>query len=193
LFVSSQHFQIGLGQETGSSRMSLASYGGSMNVADIMTREVISVRPGMRVGQIARVFREHQLSGLPVVSEAGELVGIITELDMVKRHARPELPAFLPLLGAYLPLRTKEYRESLRRITGVVAEDIMTTPVNTIGPDASIEDAATVMVSNRSNPLPVVDEAGRMIGIISRTDILRVVEDLELHLDEEGGESQAAS
>jgi CBS domain-containing protein len=193
LFVSSQHFPIGLGQETGSSRMSLASYGGSMNVADIMTREVISVRPDMRVGQIARVFREHQLSGLPVVSEAGELVGIITELDMVKRHARPELPAFLPLLGAYLPLRTKEYRESLRRITGVVAEDIMTTPVNTIGPDASIEDAATVMVSNRSNPLPVVDEAGRMIGIISRTDILRVVEDLELHLDEEGGESQAAS
>jgi CBS domain-containing protein len=164
-----------------------------MNVADIMTREVISVRPDMRVGQIARVFREHQLSGLPVVSEAGELVGIITELDMVKRHARPELPAFLPLLGAYLPLRTKEYRESLRRITGVVAQDIMTTPVNTIGPDASIEDAATVMVSNRSNPLPVVDENGRMIGIISRTDILRVVEDLELNLDEEGGDSQAAS
>jgi CBS domain-containing protein len=164
-----------------------------MNVAEIMTREVISVRPDMRVGQIARVFREYQLSGLPVVSEEGELVGIITELDMVKRHARPELPAFLPLLGAYLPLRTKEYRESLRRITGVVAEDIMTTPVNTIGPDASIEDAATVMVSNRSNPLPVVDEAGRMIGIISRTDILRVIEDLELHLDEEGGEDQAAS
>jgi CBS domain-containing protein len=156
-----------------------------MNVADIMTREVISVRPDMRVGQIARVFREHQLSGLPVVSEEGELVGIITELDMVKRHARPELPAFLPLLGAYLPLRTKEYRESLRRITGVVAEDIMTTPVNTISPNASIEDAATVMVSNRSNPLPVVDEDGRMIGIISRTDILAVIEDLELQIEAE--------
>ncbi len=160
-----------------------------MNVEDIMTREVISVRPDMRVGQIARVFREHQLSGLPVVSEDGELVGIITELDMVKRHARPELPAYLPLLGAYLPLRTKEYRESLRRITGVVASDIMTTPVNTIGPDASIEDAATVMVSNRSNPLPVVDEAGRMVGIISRTDILRVIEDMELNLEEEGSEA----
>jgi len=160
-----------------------------MNVEDIMTREVISVRPDMRVGQIARVFREHQLSGLPVVSEDGELVGIITELDMVKRHARPELPAYLPLLGAYLPLRTKEYRESLRRITGVVASDIMTTPVNTIGPDASIEDAATVMVSNRSNPLPVLDEAGRMVGIISRTDILRVIEDMELNLEEEGSEA----
>jgi CBS domain-containing protein len=154
-----------------------------MKVADIMTREVVSVRTDMRVGQIARVFREHQLSGLPVVDETGDLVGIITELDMVKRHARPQLPAFLPLLGAYLPLGTKEYKESLRRITGVVAEDIMTTPVNTISPDASVEDAATVMVSNRSNPLPVVDDSGRMIGIVSRTDILGVIEEMELQLE----------
>lgn len=165
-----------------------------MNVADIMTREVISVRADMRVGQIARVFREHQLSGLPVVDQDGQLVGIVTELDMVKRHARPQMPAFLPLLGAYLPVGTKEYKESLRRITGVTAEDIMTTPVNTISPDASVEDAATVMVSNRSNPLPVVDEDGRMIGIISRTDILAVIEDLELKQEEESdADSEAAS
>lgn len=156
-----------------------------MKVKDIMTREVVSVRTDMRVGQIARVFRQHQLSGLPVVDLDGELVGVITELDMVKRHARPQMPAFLPLLGAYLPLGTKDYKESLRRITGVTAEDIMTTPVNTIGPDASIEDAATVMVSNRSNPLPVVDASGRMVGIVSRTDILRVIEEMELHLEEE--------
>jgi CBS domain-containing protein len=163
-----------------------------MNVADIMTREVVSVRADMRVGQIARVFREHQLSGLPVIDEAGELVGIITELDMVKRHARPQMPAFLPLLGAYLPLGTKEYKESLRRITGVTAEDIMTTPVNTISPEASVEDAATVMVSNRSNPLPVVDDNGRMVGIISRTDILGVIEEIELRLEREGDVSPSA-
>jgi CBS domain-containing protein len=161
-----------------------------MNVADIMTREVVSVRADMRVGQIARVFREHQLSGLPVIDENGELLGIITELDMVKRHARPQMPAFLPLLGAYLPLGTKEYKESLRRITGVTAEDIMTTPVNTISPDASVEDAATVMVSNRSNPLPVVDDNGQMVGIISRTDILAVIEELELQLEREGEAAQ---
>lgn len=157
-----------------------------MKVADIMTREVVSVRPDMRVGQIARVFRENQLSGLPVVTDRGDLVGVITELDMVKRHARPQLPAFLPLLGAYIPLGTKEYKESLRRITGVTAADIMTTPVNTISLDASIEDAATVMVSNRANPLPVVDDNGRMVGIISRTDILGVIEEMELQLEREG-------
>lgn len=155
-----------------------------MKVADIMTREVISVRPDTRVGEIARIFREHGLSGLPVVTEEGELVGIVTELDMVRRHARPQLPEFLPFLNVYVPLRTKEYRESLRRITGVTAQDIMTTPVNTISPNASIEDAATIMVSNRANPLPVVDETGKMVGIISRTDLLRMFEELELRWEE---------
>lgn len=166
-----------------------------MKVADIMTRSVISIRPDTRVGDIARILREKSLSGLPVVTEDGELVGIVTELDMLSRHAKPQLPTFLPLLGAYIPLRSKEYNESLRRITGVTAEDIMTTPVNTTTPDADIEDVAAVMISNRSNPLPVVDEDGRLIGIISRTDILRVFEDADLQLEEslEEGEETVKS
>lgn len=155
-----------------------------MKVADIMTRDVLSVTPEARVGEIARLLRERAVSGLPVVTADGELVGIITELDLITRHARPQMPNFLPLLGGYITFGSKAYQESLRRITGVVAQDIMTTPVNTIGPDASIEDAATIMVSNRSNPLPVVDEDGAMIGIISRTDILRVFEDLEVQMEQ---------
>lgn len=164
-----------------------------MKVSDIMTRRVISVRPQTRVGEIARIFREHQLSGIPVVDETDHPIGIITELDLVTRHARPQMPDFLPLLGVYVPLNREKYRESLRRITGVVAEDIMTKPVTTVGPDASIEDLATMMVSNRANPLPVVDDAGNMIGIVSRTDILRVLEDLEVAADQAGAVEDAAS
>ena len=117
-----------------------------MKVADIMTKNVITVRPDTPVGDVARVFRQHSLSGLPVVNEEGYLVGVITERDMITRHARPHLPAYLPVLGAYIPLGRKEYRESLRRITGVVAQDIMTTPAPTIAADAEIEDLATLMV-----------------------------------------------
>ena len=156
-----------------------------MNVADIMSKEVISVRADTKVGEIARLFREYQLSGLPVVNDANEPIGVVTELDMITRHAQPKLPTYLPLLGAYIPLRRKEYQESLRRITGVVAQDIMTSPVNTIGPDVSIEELATQMISNRSNPLPVVDDSGRMIGIVSRTDVLAVFEELDMQLEEE--------
>ena len=162
-----------------------------MNVADIMSKEVVSVRADTKVGEIARLFREYQLSGLPVVNDANEPIGIVTELDMITRHARPKLPTFLPLLGAYVPLRSKEYQESLRRITGVVAQDIMTSPVNTISPDVSIEDLATLMISNRSNPLPVVDASGQMIGIVSRTDVLAVFEELDLQLEEELEEGDA--
>ena len=163
-----------------------------MKVSDIMTREVISVPPDARVGEIARIFRERNLSGIPVVTDDGDLVGIITELDLITRHARPQMPDFLPLLGVYVPLRQQKYRESLRRITGVVAEDIMTTPVTTVSPEASIEDLATMMVSNRANPLPVVDEQGQMIGIVSRTDILRVLEDLELVAEQAQEETDEA-
>ncbi len=67
----------------------------------------------------------------------------------------------------------------------------MTAPVNTIGADASIEDLATQMISNRSNPLPVVDASGRMIGIVSRTDVLAVFEDIDVQLEEEMEEGDA--
>ncbi len=66
-----------------------------------------------------------------------------------------------------------------------------TAPVNTIGADASIEDLATQMISNRSNPLPVVDASGRMIGIVSRTDVLAVFEDIDVQLEEEMEEGDA--
>ena len=161
-----------------------------MKVADIMTKDVITVLPDTPVGDVAGVFRQHSLSGLPVVSAEGELVGLITERDMIARHARPHLPAYLPVLGAYIPLGRKEYRESLRRITGVVAEDIMTTPAETITPDAEIEDLASLMIEKDVNPVPVVDESGRMVGIVSHTNVLQVFEEADLKLEEslEAGE-----
>ena len=89
-----------------------------MKVADIMTTGGCHRPARYPVGDVAGVFREYSLSGLPVVNAEGELVGLITELDMVSamrgRICRP-----FCRLGAYIPLGPKEYRESLRRITGV--------------------------------------------------------------------------
>jgi CBS-domain-containing membrane protein len=101
----------------------------------------------------------------------------------------------LPVLGAYIPLGRKEYRESLRRITGVVAQDIMTTPAETIAPDAEIEDLASLMIEKDVNPVPVVDESGRMVGIVSHTNVLQVFEEADLKLEEslEEGEEKETS
>jgi len=142
-----------------------------MKARDIMTTEVITFAPDTGISHIARVFAQEGISGAPVV-ENGEVIGIVTELDLISRQARPHSPVYLPLLGAQIPLGgQREYREVVRRILGLTARDIMTAPVDTVGPDADLEEVATLMVENKANPIPVLD-AGRLVGIIGHTDLI---------------------
>jgi CBS domain-containing protein len=147
-----------------------------MKARDIMTTEVVTFAPDTPIRDIARIFRERKLSGAPVV-EHGRVIGIVTEVDLIARHARPHYPRYLPLLDAMIPLGGQhEYQEILRHVLGLTARDIMTTPVKTIAADAEIEDVATVMVENRANPLPVM-EGEQMVGIVSHTDLIRTLEE----------------
>ncbi|HIC90376.1 MAG TPA: CBS domain-containing protein [Anaerolineae bacterium] len=90
------------------------------------------------------------------------------------------VPAYIPLFDAqiFLPGERRRYEESLKHIFGTTAADIMTTPVRTISPDAQLEDLATLMVTERVNPVPVV-ENNRLVGIVSHTDVIRILEEIE--------------
>ena len=148
-----------------------------MQARDIMTTEVITIAPDMPIRDIARIFRERNISGAPVV-EQGRVIGIVTEVDLIARHARPRYPRYLPLLDAMIPLGgQREYQEILRHVLGLTARDIMTTPVKTVTADAEIEDVATVMVEDRANPLPVMEDE-RLVGIVSHTDLIRTLEEV---------------
>jgi CBS domain-containing protein len=147
-----------------------------MKASEIMTRQVITFAPDAPIREIVRAFREHGISGAPVV-ENGEVIGVVTELDLIARHSEPHSPTYLPLLGAQIPLgRQHEYREIVRRILGLTARDIMTTPVESVASDVDVEEVATLMVERRVNPVPVID-AGRLVGIIGHTDLI-------VHLEE---------
>ncbi len=149
-----------------------------MQARDIMTTGVITFAPDTPIREIAAVFRERGISGAPVI-EDGEVIGIVTQSDLIARHARPHSPVYLPLLDAQIPITgQREYRELMRRILGQTARDIMTTPVKTIEAGASLEDVATLMVESRANPVPVL-ENGRMVGIITQNDLLQVFERYE--------------
>lgn len=142
-----------------------------MKARDIMTTDVITFTPDANISHIARVFAESGISGAPVV-EDGEVIGIVTEIDLIARQARPHYPVYLPLLDARIPLGGQhEYREIMRRILGLTARDIMTTPVQTVEPEADLEEVATLMVEAKANPIPVLEE-GRLIGIIGHTDLI---------------------
>jgi CBS domain-containing protein len=147
-----------------------------MKAQDIMTRQVITFAPDAPIREIVRAFREKGISGAPVV-ENGEVIGVVTELDLIARHSEPHSPTYLPLLGAQIPLGSQhDYREIVRRIMGLTARDIMTTPVQSVEPDIDVEEVATLMVERHVNPVPVIHNR-RLVGIIGHTDLI-------VHLEE---------
>ena len=149
-----------------------------MKARDVMTVDVVMLAPETPVPEIVRVFRSKTITGAPVV-EAGKVIGIITETDLIARHARPHSPLYLPLLDARIPLGgQREYNEIVRHILGTTARDIMTAPVTTVDADMDVEEVATLMVERNANPLPVLSD-GRLVGIITRTDLIAHLEEVQ--------------
>ncbi len=143
-------------------------------VGDVMTTQVITVAPTTQVGEIARLMSQHDIGGLPVVDN-GDVIGVVTELDLIVRNTRFKMPAFFTILDMIIYLETpKHYEERLEHILGTTAEEIMSKPAKTIAPAATIEELAELMVGRRMNPIPVVDN-GKLVGIVSRSDIVRLM------------------
>lgn len=145
-----------------------------MKVSDIMTKEVMAVKRHTPVNEVAKLMGAHDISGVPVVDDENHVVGIITELDLIVRNTRLEMPRFIEVLDwGRIPLeRPSHAQERLRHMLGTEAVDIMTDKVVTIGPEAAVEDVAELMVKRRVNPVPVVDADGKLIGIVSRADLV---------------------
>ena len=151
-----------------------------MQAKEIMTSPVFTVAPDTPVAHIARLLREKHISGVPVVDDTGRVVGIVTELDLIKRHARVHFPIYLPFLDSLIFLESpRRYQEDVRRVLGATARDIMSQPVRTATPETEVEEIATLMVEERNNPIPILDAQGELVGIVSHTDVVRLVEQAE--------------
>ncbi len=143
-------------------------------VSLIMTDDVISVGPDTEVTEAARLMWENDLSSLPVV-EGGRVVGMLTDYDMIARESEYDAPMYVPFLDAYFKIPGSGDSEQLRRILATSVKDLMTSPALTIDPDTTVQQAATLMYDKRLNALPVVDADRRLIGIVSRADIVRLM------------------
>lgn len=144
-----------------------------MYAKDIMTKNVISVSEESTVENCAKHLLEFNFSGLPVLNENDELVGIVTEGDLIKRASRLKLPAVLELLGGLIYLdNPNKYMDELKRTMSERVGDLMNKKVITVMPDDTIEHTATLMMEKKIKRLPVVDTQGKLVGIISRRDIM---------------------
>ncbi len=143
-----------------------------MQVRDVMTTAVITVTPDTPVEDIARRLLEHHISGVPVVAEDGRLVGIVSEGDLVRRLGEEGWAR-----SWWLQLLTtpEAQARSYVRTHGRRARDVMSVDLVTARPEMSVAEAARLLEAHRVKRLPVVDAQGRLVGVVSRADLLRAV------------------
>jgi len=141
-----------------------------------MTTEVLTFRPDDNVGDAMSSLVARSIDAAPVVDDAGSVVGMLSTGDLIVQETTLLVPTILSLFGATLelPSSKRHFEEDLRRALGSTVADVMTPEPVTIGSDATVEDAATSMHDEKVSRLPVVD-GGQLVGIVSRTDILRAI------------------
>lgn len=161
-------------------------------VADIMRTDVPIVAPDDSIATVARLMAVSGLPGVPVI-EDGEIVGIITESDMIAREADVEIPTPVPFLDTIFTIDWgRDFEEDLRHVLAVTARDLMTHPVINIKQSATLQQLATVMIDERVNPVPVLNDDLELVGIVSRADLVRVIAKLE-SVDSGTAESDGSS
>jgi CBS domain-containing protein len=140
-----------------------------MKVSDLMQRDVWTTSPEESLKDVARMLVENRISGMPVCDPDGKVVGVISEGDILfKERGRPEQRA--APLGWLLEGGS---RTDIKKATARVVGDAMTKPAVTIRPSSSATEAARLMLEHSVNRLPVVMQDGRLVGIVTRADLVR--------------------
>lgn len=146
-----------------------------MRVGDVMTSPAIAIAKDAKVKDLLALWKEHPVSGFPVV-DGNRVVGVVSESDLVYRDRPLKPPAFLVILDLVIPLETPQHlKEEIQKTVGARVSDIMCAPAVTIGPEADVSEAAALMIARKIDRLPVVDAAGTLVGIVSRTDIVKTL------------------
>ncbi len=147
-----------------------------MPVREVMTTEVVSFGPDERVQAAAERLVEAGVDAGPVVDAEGRIVGMLSSTDLIVRESRLHIPTVISILGATLELpgEKRRFDEDVEKALGATVAEVMSTEVESCSPDDTLETAATVMHEGNVSRLPVVED-GRLVGIVSRGDILRAI------------------
>ena len=150
-------------------------------VKDVMTPNVITVGKDTPFEVIASALREHRVSAFPVLDEASQVIGVVSESDLLAKLALGiEDDATVPGMITGI-LR----RQQLQKARAVTAAELMTSPAYTVLPGDTVEMAAKIMYLRNAKRLPVVDADGQLVGIVSRADVLAVYSRTDADIAEE--------
>jgi CBS domain-containing protein len=143
-----------------------------MKARDVMTPNVVTVTADMRVPEIATLMIERRISAVPVVDPSEHVVGVISEGDLIRR---PELGTDRPRSRWLQFFMSDEDRaRDFTKTHGLVAKDVMSQPVVSVSPDASLTDVVNLMTRRRIKRVMVI-EHGKLVGVVTRADLLRTL------------------
>ena len=146
-----------------------------LTAKDIMTKDVITVRPDTSIEALSSLLVKYEISGVPVVDDSGELYGIVTDNDLISRNKRLHIPTVVSFLDAAIYLESsKKFEQEVKRLTATRVGDICVRKVVTIGEDTTVVDIATIMSEKKVHLLPVV-KAGKLAGIVGKRDMVKAV------------------
>ena len=146
-----------------------------MKVEEVMIRDVISVNRNSSIEEIVEVLTKNKLSGIPVLSDGGYLVGMVTEGDLLRLETTPRLPEFINLLGAVIYYHGVDtYNEDFKKMLAQKAADIMTEDVITVKEGTDIAEVVHLMLDHNIKQVPVVD-GSKIVGMVARADIIKLL------------------
>lgn len=146
---------------------------------DVMTTSVITVRPSTAIGELARILIAHRISGAPVVNDDGELIGIVTENDLIAQNKRVNIPTIIRLFDAFIVIGSQSRIErEIRSMAGATVEDICTKKVITVTEDTPVDEVATIMAEKNVHLIPVV-RGKTVVGIIGKIDLIKGMRQIE--------------
>lgn len=137
-------------------------------VREVMTQDVVTVDEHAPFKDVATLITERRVSAVPVLDREGRVLGIVSEADLLLKEEFPEGSASRRLFQG------RRQRIDRAKAAGDTAAELMTAPAVTVGPDASVAEAARLLYRHGIKRLPVVDPAGPLLGIVSRADLLKV-------------------
>jgi CBS domain-containing protein len=148
----------------------------SQLVQDFMTPNPVTVKPTDSVATVVKILDEQRFRGLPVVDDQGMFVGLISEEDLIVREAPVQSPLYLTLLGSIIYFDSSEkFQQQLKKSLGMLVQDVMTTKPATTKPQATISEVAQTMLQSRVGQLPVLDDQQKLVGIITRHDLIHAL------------------
>lgn len=146
-----------------------------MRVKEIMTENPITVTGSMEIFKAAKILLDHHFNGVPVVDDAGKLVGILCQSDIIAQQKKLPVPSLFSFLDGYINLSSmKGIEKEVRKIAATAVADAMTPNPVTVAPDSNIETVAALMVDHNFHTLPVV-EKGMLVGVVGKQDVLRTL------------------